>query len=137
MSRQRISTIITLLCLMTTLQAQKLVTKTPLYDCGQVLFRNPVTTEFVIKNKSSRHLEISEIKTSCGCTIASTDHNTIAGGKEATIKVVFDALIPEGWLLDVALRNTDISVLDRMSLLLLCCKECIGSVSVQEVNGTL
>lgn len=42
----------------------------------------------------------------------------------------FDGLIPEGWLLDVAIRNTDISVLDRMSLLLLCCKECIGSVSV-------
>lgn len=42
----------------------------------------------------------------------------------------FDGLIPEGWLLDVALRNTDISVLDRMSLLLLCCKECLGSVSV-------
>lgn len=46
----------------------------------------------------------------------------------------FDGLIPEGWLLDVALRNTDISILDRMSLLLLCCKECIGSVSVQKVN---
>ena len=42
----------------------------------------------------------------------------------------FDGLIPEGWLLDVALRNTDISMLDRMSLLLLCCKECIGSISV-------
>lgn len=42
----------------------------------------------------------------------------------------FDGLIPEGWMLDVALRNTDISILDRMSLLLLCCKECIGSVSV-------
>ena len=42
----------------------------------------------------------------------------------------FDGLIPEGWLLDVALRNTDISVLDRMSLLLFCCKDCIGSVSV-------
>ena len=27
----------------------------------------------------------------------------------------FDGLIPEGWLLDVALRNTDISILDRMS----------------------
>lgn len=46
----------------------------------------------------------------------------------------FDGLIPEGWLLDVALRNTDISILDRMSLLLLCCKECIGSVSVVAVN---
>lgn len=42
----------------------------------------------------------------------------------------FDGLIPEGWLLDVALRSTDISILDRMSLLLLCCKECIGSVSI-------
>ena len=46
----------------------------------------------------------------------------------------FDGLIPEGWLLDVALRNTDISILDRMSLLLLCCKECIGSVGVVPVN---
>lgn len=46
----------------------------------------------------------------------------------------FDGLIPEGWLLDVALRNTDISILDRMSLLLLCCKECIGSVSVVPVQ---
>ncbi len=42
----------------------------------------------------------------------------------------FDGLIPEGWLLDVALRNTDISVLDRMSLLLTCCRDCIGAVSV-------
>ncbi|MBO4612783.1 MAG: HipA N-terminal domain-containing protein [Bacteroidaceae bacterium] len=46
----------------------------------------------------------------------------------------FDGLIPEGWLLDVALRNTDISILNRMSLLLLCCKECIGSVSVVPIN---
>ena len=42
----------------------------------------------------------------------------------------FDGLIPEGWLLDVAMRNSDISLLDRMGLLLLCCKDCIGAVSV-------
>ena len=46
----------------------------------------------------------------------------------------FDGLIPEGWLLDIALRNTDISMLDRMSLLLLCCKDCIGAVSVVPEN---
>ena len=46
----------------------------------------------------------------------------------------FDGLIPEGWLLDMALRNTDISSLDRMSLLLLCCTDCIGAVSVGPVN---
>ncbi len=47
----------------------------------------------------------------------------------------FDGLIPEGWLLDVALRNTDISILDRMSLLLLCCKDCIGAVSVVPIEN--
>ena len=46
----------------------------------------------------------------------------------------FDGLIPEGWLLNVALRNTDVSLLDRMSLLLLCCKDCIGAVSVVPVT---
>ena len=47
----------------------------------------------------------------------------------------FDGLIPEGWLLDVALRNTDISILDRMSILLLCCKDCIGSISVVSISN--
>ena len=46
----------------------------------------------------------------------------------------FDGLIPEGWLLDVALRNTDISELDRFALLLLCCKDCIGAVSVISIK---
>ena len=46
----------------------------------------------------------------------------------------FDGLIPEGWLLGVALRNTDISELDRFALLLLCCKDCIGAVSVEPLN---
>jgi serine/threonine-protein kinase HipA len=52
-----------------------------------------------------------------------------------TLFPFFDGLIPEGWLLDVALRNTDISVLDRMSLLLLCCKDCIGAVSVIPIDN--
>lgn len=50
--------------------------------------------------------------------------------KSSVLFPFFDGLIPEGWLLDVALRNTDISELDRFSLLLLCCKGCIGAVSV-------
>ena len=42
----------------------------------------------------------------------------------------FDGLIPEGWLLGIAERSWKISRLDRMSLLLACCKDCIGAVSV-------
>ena len=50
--------------------------------------------------------------------------------KSSVLFPFFDGLIPEGWLLDIALRNTDISELDRFALLLLCCKDCVGAVSV-------
>lgn len=46
----------------------------------------------------------------------------------------FDGLIPEGWLLDIAERSCKINQRDRMSLLLACCKDCIGAVSVVSVN---
>lgn len=42
----------------------------------------------------------------------------------------FDGLIPEGWLLNIAERSWKINQRDRMSLLLACCKDCIGAVSV-------
>lgn len=46
----------------------------------------------------------------------------------------FDGLIPEGWLLDIAQHNWKINYRDRMSLLMACCKDCIGAVSVQPIN---
>lgn len=45
----------------------------------------------------------------------------------------FDGLIPEGWLLDVAQRNWKLNPRDRMGLLLACCKDCIGAVSVHPI----
>jgi serine/threonine-protein kinase HipA len=47
----------------------------------------------------------------------------------------FDGLIPEGWLLDIASRNWKINQNDRMGLLLACCKNCIGAVSVIPITG--
>ena len=43
----------------------------------------------------------------------------------------FDGLIPEGWLLDVASRNWKLSRDDRFGLLMVCCTDCIGDVSVK------
>lgn len=45
----------------------------------------------------------------------------------------FDGLIPEGWLLDIAEKNWKLNPRDRMGLLLACCKDCIGAVSVEEI----
>lgn len=47
----------------------------------------------------------------------------------------FDGLIPEGWLLEIAEKNWKLNVRDRMGLLLACCKDCIGAVSIEEDNS--
>ena len=47
---------------------------------------------------------------------------------------VFDGLIPEGWLLDIAQSSWKIDARDRMSLLLACCKDCIGDIGVIELK---
>ncbi|MFI3286755.1 MAG: HipA N-terminal domain-containing protein [Rikenellaceae bacterium] len=46
----------------------------------------------------------------------------------------FDGLIPEGWLLGIAERSWKIDSRDRMSLLLACCKDCIGAVGVVPIK---
>ena len=45
----------------------------------------------------------------------------------------FDGLIPEGWLLGIAQKNWKIDLRDRMALLLACCKDCIGAVSIEAI----
>ncbi len=49
----------------------------------------------------------------------------------------FDGLIPEGWLLNIAAENWKINYKDRMGLLLACCKDCIGAVSVIQEDEKL
>lgn len=49
-----------------------------------------------------------------------------------TLFAFFDGLIPEGWLLNIVEKNWKINFKDRFGLLLMCCKDCIGSVSIVE-----
>ena len=46
----------------------------------------------------------------------------------------FDGLIPEGWLLNIAADSWKINQRDRMGLLLACCKNTVGAVSVHPIN---
>ena len=55
-----------------------------------------------------------------------------SGKAEAVLFPFFDGLIPEGWLLNIAENSWKINRRDRMSLLLACCKDCIGAISVVE-----
>jgi serine/threonine-protein kinase HipA len=51
-----------------------------------------------------------------------------------TMFAFFDGLIPEGWLLDIVEKNWKLNARDRMGLLLACCKDCVGNVSVKAVD---
>lgn len=50
--------------------------------------------------------------------------------KDKRLFPFFEGLIPEGWLLDIASKSWKVNTNDRMGLLLTCCENCIGAVSV-------
>lgn len=45
----------------------------------------------------------------------------------------FDGLIPEGWLLNIAVAHWKIKARDRFGLLLALCHDCPGCVSIEPV----
>ena len=53
-----------------------------------------------------------------------------------TMLPFFDGLIPEGWLLEITVKNWKTNRNDRMGLLLVACKDCIGAVSVEPLETT-
>lgn len=54
--------------------------------------------------------------------------------KDKRLFAFFEGLIPEGWLLDIASKNWKLNPNDRMGLLLACCQNCIGAVSIQAIE---
>ncbi len=57
--------------------------------------------------------------------------------ESAVLFPFFDGLIPEGWLLDIASRNWKLDKNDRFGLLMVCCRDCIGDISVREVGDEM
>ena len=51
-----------------------------------------------------------------------------------TLFAFFDGLIPEGWLLDIAVDHWKVKINDRFQLLLHSCRDTIGAVTVVPVE---
>ena len=51
-----------------------------------------------------------------------------------TFPPFFDGLLPEGWLLDIAVSHWKLDPRDRLGLLLSVCEDCIGAVHVIEAE---
>lgn len=73
------------------MHAQAISLPSDTINCGQVVYKHAVKTEFKMKNSGDKPLLISDVKTSCGCTTVSYPKDAIAPGKKFTVSAVYDA----------------------------------------------
>ena len=85
---------------------------------GEYLFKYD---EFYIKNHPNQFITFT-------MPVNNTEYH------DKRLFAFFEGLIPEGWLLNIASKNWKINRTDRMGLLLACCKNCIGAVSVEPIT---
>ena len=62
-----------------------------IHEFGVVLWKHPATATFTIKNDGDKPLVISNVTTSCGCTVADWTKTPIAPGATGTVSSTFDA----------------------------------------------
>jgi len=60
------------------------------HDFGTIPPTEKIEAVFNVTNKGAKTLEISRIQTSCGCTAAMMDSQTIKPGETSRLKVTFD-----------------------------------------------
>jgi hypothetical protein len=61
------------------------------HDFGVVLWKHPATATFQVKNNGDKPLVISNVTTSCGCTVADWTKTPIAPGATGEVTSTFDA----------------------------------------------
>lgn len=71
--------------------AQEITTENKVIDCGQIVFRTPVTAEFLVENSGSQPLIIKDVRTSCGCTTVDYPTTPIPPKQKFMVKATYDA----------------------------------------------
>ncbi len=88
---KKIIILLTALSLTSAVSAQKIIVNKGEVDCGKVLFQHPVTAQFELRNKGSRHLVLNNVEASCGCTTVDYPKDEISGNGRFVISAVYDA----------------------------------------------
>lgn len=97
-----------LLCLAAhTASAQDMGIDKKTIDCGRTGFMIPVTAKFEIRNKATRPLTITKVRTDCGCTQAELPKGSLAPGEKFTLKLTYDAHILGHYIKQAAIYTDD------------------------------
>jgi hypothetical protein len=65
--------------------APKIVCEAPVFEFGEVDSEVKVEHDFMVRNAGEGTLEIKNVRTSCGCTVAQPENKTLAPGQETKI----------------------------------------------------
>lgn len=68
----------------------KTVNGVTVHDFGSIVFGANGKVDFTFTNKGTKPLIISDVKSSCGCTVPSWTKEPVEPGKTGVIKIVYD-----------------------------------------------
>ncbi len=96
-----------------------------LYD-GVLAARLSETDEGYLLQYEAKYLQLPNSK-----AISLTLPKQQESYNSKTLFAFFDGLIPEGWLLDIAVEYWKVKANDRFELLITTCRDTIGAVTVE------
>jgi hypothetical protein len=67
------------------------------HDFGKIPQGTPVTTVFEFTNIGKEPLILTEVRPTCGCTIADYTKTPVKAGDKGTIKITFNAAVAQGF----------------------------------------
>lgn len=75
------------------------------YDFGKIPQGKPVTHVFTFENTGSEPIVISEVKPSCGCSVAEFTKTPVKPGEKGTISVTFNAAAKQPFTKNFTVRS--------------------------------
>ncbi|SFC10992.1 Protein of unknown function [Parapedobacter composti] len=75
------------------------------HDFGKIPQNKPVSYEFVFTNVGTEPIIISEVKPSCGCSVAEFTKTPVKPGDKGTIKVTYDAKVKQPFTKNFTVRS--------------------------------
>ncbi len=75
------------------------------HDFGKIAQGTPVTHVFTFENTGSEPIIISEVKPSCGCSVAEYTKTPVKPGEKGTISVTFNAATKQPFTKNFTVRS--------------------------------
>lgn len=90
--KRSLLSILSLLAVALTVVAQpRISSNKETHNFGQIEWKRPVTVEYAITNTGDKPLVLTNVTTSCACSVADWTKEPIAPGAKGTVKASFDA----------------------------------------------